>query len=275
MARSARRRSRALPAHLAAEGLRAAGAVLARNPLLVGGATAFVVALSFVSANAVWYQPHFHDGAFFATRPHPYKAPSPSRPGFAGERETTIRLVRPDRGEAPPAPAAAAQPAAPAGAPPAAAAAAPTPDATVKLVQSLLAKLGLYQGPVDGLTGPATRSAIAGYRAKIGLTPGGDIDAALLAELAAQPSTAAVGPLPLPVPRPAAGQQTASAADPLVAKIQAGLKAFGNDGIEVDGVMGERTRSAIREFQSLFGLPLTGEPDKALYAKMKEVGLTD
>jgi len=269
MARSARRRSRALPAQLAAEGLRAAAAVLARNPLLVGGATAFVVALSFVSANALWYQPHFHDGAFFATRQHPYKAPSPSRPGFAGERETTIRLVRPDPGTAPPGPAAAAPPAAVADA------AAPKPDATVKLVQSLLAKLGLYQGPVDGLTGPATRGAIAGYRAKIGLTPRGDIDAALLAELAAQPSTAAVGPLPLPVPRPAAGQQTASAADPLVAKIQAGLKAFGNDGIEVDGVMGERTRSAIREFQSLFGLAPTGEPDKALYAKMKDVGLTD
>ena len=53
--------------------------------------------------------------------------------------------------------------------------------------------------------------------------------------------------------------------DPMVQKIQAGLKAFGNDGMEIDGVIGSKTRSAIREFQSLFGLPVTGEPDaKAL-----------
>ena len=47
----------------------------------------------------------------------------------------------------------------------------------------------------------------------------------------------------------------------MVQKIQAGLKAFGNDGMEIDGVIGAKTRAAIREFQSLFGLPVTGEPD--------------
>jgi peptidoglycan hydrolase-like protein with peptidoglycan-binding domain len=58
-------------------------------------------------------------------------------------------------------------------------------------------------------------------------------------------------------------------------KIQAGLKAFGNDKIEIDGVMGNRTRAAIREFQSLFGLPVTGEPSEEVYAKMREIGLTN
>ena len=42
--------------------------LIARNPTLVGGTTAFLVALSFVSSNALWYQPHAHSGAFFATR---------------------------------------------------------------------------------------------------------------------------------------------------------------------------------------------------------------
>ncbi len=63
--------------------------------------------------------------------------------------------------------------------------------------------------------------------------------------------------------------------DPMVQKIQAGLKAFGNDGMEIDGVIGAKTRAAIREFQSLFGLPVTGEPDQKLYAKMREIGLTN
>ena len=51
-----------------AEAFAAVGGTLARNPVLVGGTTAFIVALSYVSANAIWYQPHFHSGAFFATR---------------------------------------------------------------------------------------------------------------------------------------------------------------------------------------------------------------
>lgn len=43
----------------------------------------------------------------------------------------------------------------------------------------------------------------------------------------------------------------------------------------MDGVIGARTKSAIREFQSLFGLPETGEPDEVVYAKMREIGLTN
>ncbi|KAB2853667.1 MAG: peptidoglycan-binding protein, partial [Bauldia sp.] len=67
----------------------------------------------------------------------------------------------------------------------------------------------------------------------------------------------------------------AQGADARLVKIQAGLKAFGNDDIKLDGVIGARTKSAIKEFQSLFGLPQTGEPDEVVYAKMREIGLTD
>ena len=63
--------------------------------------------------------------------------------------------------------------------------------------------------------------------------------------------------------------------DERIAKVQAGLKEFGNDAIEIDGVMGARTEAAIREFQSLFGLAETGEADQAVYAKMKEIGLVE
>ena len=51
-----------------------------RNPALAGGATAFLVALSFVSANALWYQPYAHSGAFFATRDFSRAGPLRSRP---------------------------------------------------------------------------------------------------------------------------------------------------------------------------------------------------
>jgi len=61
----------------------------------------------------------------------------------------------------------------------------------------------------------------------------------------------------------------------VVKRVQAGLRAFGHDGIQVDGVMGKNTQDAIREFQSLFGLKVTGEADQGLLAKMQEIGLAE
>ena len=47
----------------------AAGDIVARNPVVAGGSTAFLVTLGFVASNAIWYQPQAHDGVFFKTRP--------------------------------------------------------------------------------------------------------------------------------------------------------------------------------------------------------------
>jgi peptidoglycan hydrolase-like protein with peptidoglycan-binding domain len=258
-----------------AEAFAALGGTLARNPVLVGGTTAFIVALSYVSANAIWYQPHFHSGAFFATRDNNYVGPPDP-----AMRETTIRIERP--GEARPA---------------------PKPDPVVEKVQAVLKSMNLYEGEVDGLNGPNTRSAIAAYRKTIGLAVSGEIDEALLEQLGAGETTAGITPEQPAAPEPDAARMAAepavveepapiaplperpqtvsarseepAAGDPIVKKIQAGLKAFGNDSMEIDGVIGSRTKSAIREFQSLFGLPVTGEPSEELYAKMREIGLVE
>jgi hypothetical protein len=112
------------------DGVSAVLGLIARNPTLVGGSTAFLVALSFVSANALWYQPHAHSGAFFATRDF-------LRPGAATlPDETTILIERP------------AQPRQVVG------------DPMVKNVQATLKELSFYGGEVDGLFGPNTRLAI-------------------------------------------------------------------------------------------------------------------
>ena len=109
----------------------------------------------------------------------------------------------------------------------------------------------------------------------------GGIDDALLEQLGAAPTTASV-PHPTPRdridPRPPASANTAAPApqaDARIVKIQAGLKAFGNDGIKLDGMVGAQTKAAIKEFQALFGLPETGEPDEVVYTKMREIGLTN
>lgn len=241
------------------DGAVAVGEVISRNPVLVGGSTAFLVTLFYVSANALWYQPFPHTGAFFATR---------SIENFprtiSDEPETTINIVR----QAP------AQPAV-------------RPDPVVQEVQGILKDLNFYGGTVDGVTGPATRKAIQAYQLKVGLPASGEIDGALLDQLGARQTTSAIphpaprpaggaaAPAPAPVPIPVSAPANAGAPDARIVKIQAGLKAFGNDDMQLDGRVGARTKAAIKEFQALFGLPQTGEPDEAVYVKMREIGLTN
>lgn len=58
----------------------------------------------------------------------------------------------------------------------------------------------------------------------------------------------------------------------LIARVQIGLINFGETGITVDGVMGERTSAAIRAFQQRYGLAVTGAPDLAVIRKMEQIG---
>ena len=191
-----------------------------RNPRALGGGTAFLVALSFVSANAIWYQPHRHLGAFFATRPV----------ADAGLPATGVEV------------------------------AGPAADPTIRRAQSALKTLGVYAGPLDGIDGPATRRAIAVFQTDNGLVVSGELDEAAIAALVDQTTTTQTIPartIPaqaIPASRPIASVSVAEiqpavavAGAERVKRVQAGLKAFGNEAIVVDGIMGARTQGAIRE----------------------------
>jgi peptidoglycan hydrolase-like protein with peptidoglycan-binding domain len=271
------------------------GAFLAKHRFAVGGTTAFAVAFAYVAANAIWYQPHPHGGAFFATRPSPVAVAPTADAGETNVADSNVETIIKLEREAPveerlaalETPPVTPQPRVdPAQVPiPAPSSTTETPstlagngDAVVQDVQRILAELNLYDGKVDGLTGPQTRGAIENYRRIVGLTVSADIDDQLLRQLGATPRAESSSP-PLPQGSPGTDMietsSSGAAADPMIMKIQAGLKAFGNEGIDIDGVVGSRTKSAIVEFQSLFGLPETGQPDEALYAKMREIGLTN
>jgi peptidoglycan hydrolase-like protein with peptidoglycan-binding domain len=266
--------------------IHAAGDAIARNPLVVGGCTAFLVTLSYVSANALWYQPHFHEGAFFSTRQsmhhqslthqhvHPKATiPHAARPGpAASSGPARVPQSSPPQGQA-------------ASTPPQQAS---QQNAATLAVQAALTELKYYDGPIDGLMGPQTRKAVADFQKASHLDVSGNIDAALLDKLnlsgpkpVATNSPGASTP-PQPQPRPVVDasltqsvpQESADETKRNI-RIQAGLKAFGNNDMKLDGVIGPRTKAAIKEFQSLFGLPVTGEPDDRLLAKMREVGLTN
>lgn len=257
-----------------------------RQRLVAGGLTAFAVAFSYVGANAMWYQPHQHMSAFFETRIITKGAVAAEE---TSDGPTTIVRIEEE-------PATDAVPTA--GIPeadiPALPATAPAPgvepafadeeeiagrDEAVEQVQRVLADLGIYAGGIDGLTGPQTRGAIEAYRAKTGLAGGGEIDDALLRNLGLAPEgeqrmAAAPSNVQSDAVMPAA-MPSEPDADPRIMRIQAGLKAFGNDAIEIDGDVGPETRAALTEFQSLFGLAVTGKPDEATEKKMREIGLTN
>ena len=255
---------------------RATGTVVLRNPLTVGGGTAFLVALFFVSANALWYQPHAHTGAFFMTR----QMQSYQPPRLSPTHSIRVPQPAPDRYRSVSADnqgnSASSAPAAKIG------------DPTVMKVQTVLSELDLYTGSIDGLTGPQTKKAVEDYQRIVGLDASGIIDDGLLRQLGTKPAAEPELPQPSVAPRRSksdvkvapdtrSGATTdskpAAKINQAVARVQAGLKAFGNDHIEIDGLIGEQTRGAIREFQTLFGLTVSGEADKELVAKMQEIGL--
>ena len=231
--------------------LLASGAAISRNPVIVGGSTAFMVALFYVSANAIWYQPGMHEGALFATRPQ-----SIDHRAVAPESGTTILIEREQREPA----------------------RIVLADPVVERVQDMLSRLNLYEGAVDGIAGPQTLASVRKFQELAGLEQTGQINDLLIAALERRSSLQPPDAAPVPARRAEASDSnptTASIGDERVRRVQAGLRAFGNDGIVIDGVSGPATKAAIREFQSLFGLTETGEIDDRLLAKMRETGLTN
>jgi N-acetylmuramidase/Putative peptidoglycan binding domain len=67
------------------------------------------------------------------------------------------------------------------------------PDVTLRSIQVALWYVGFDPGPVDGVPGKITRSAVLGYQEKVGLPATGECDAATQAKLFAEAFPAAIG----------------------------------------------------------------------------------
>ncbi len=283
---------------LATRGLVFAGRLASRNPGLFGGSAAFVVAFSFVAANAMWYQPGAHPSPLLRTRlpfTHPQTTSLDEEPAGASPRKvTTFVIQREDETAAAkidePKPESAAQ-VQPVAAPAAG-------SVLVMSVQKELARRGLYDGPADGKTGPKTAAAILRFEKQAGRPETGAASETLLAALQKEPATEKTRTAARPAERPyenvkggkgeldpvAAAIRNAEvdpqfipkvdipASSELVMNIQKGLSNLAYSDVSIDGVAGEQTRSAIRHFEKHYRLPETGQPSDKVLKKMKEIG---
>ena len=226
-----------------------AGAFVSDNPALVGGTTAFAVAMFFFASNALWYQPNAHRDAFFSTRPlDAYKAPvlPQTHSKLGAGKEDVFKIVKDSE---------------------------PQADPVVRDIQSALRQMAMYDGSVDGVAGPKTLAAIREFQKRAGLEPNGEAGAPLLDAI----RTASIPAPKLKVVKAKPETQTplaseSNAASPDVAKIQTALKRLGYEGVEPDGIAGSKTREAVRAFQTKLKMTVTGEPDAALLGIMLKQG---
>jgi len=163
----------------------------------------------------------------------------------------------------------------------------------VRDVQQALKELGLYTGKVDGISGEGTRSAIITFQKQGTRLPDGEVSYTLLADIRSAVETAKavasnantqtrvnlikIEPIVVPAALSVEPNPTnAPAKGVLISVVQQSLKHhFGMEDIVIDGLMGEQTRAALRQFQSHAGIDETGELDASTQQKLRDYGLID
>jgi peptidoglycan hydrolase-like protein with peptidoglycan-binding domain len=175
-------------------------------------------------------------------------------------------------------------------------------DQQVRVIQQALVELKLLRDKPDGAVGPMTRNAIRAFERILAMRETGDptrdVFAALQEALkrrdagskgeAAKPEASSTEAAKTEdakaegakveaakdadgsTPKDDAGAWPASSADQVKA-VQALLLQVNFSREAPDGVLGPATRTAIREYERLLGLPQTGEPSKSVFDSLKEV----
>ena len=141
-------------------------------------------------------------------------------------------------------------------------------SADVELIQKTLKDQGFYGSTVDGVTGPATQSAIRAYAKENGIAGKADLQQAVLEHIQYTRQLRDAIKITTPPEDDGISQKT-------VQLIQTGLSELGYDPGPVDGKVGQKTQDAIRDFQRDRALVPTGEPSSEILTELRKVtGLT-
>ena len=132
----------------------------------------------------------------------------------------------------------------------------------VKRLQKALSEHGFDSGPVDGAIGKRTRSAVRNYQTSAGLEPDGRLTVSLLSQLeGAEAQSEKNGPH-LRFVRPASQRE-------LARRAQVRLNSLGYDAGAPDGLPGQKTASAITDFQRRARLRADGRLTEALLQRLE------
>ncbi|WP_375618392.1 MULTISPECIES: peptidoglycan-binding domain-containing protein [unclassified Bartonella] len=139
--------------------------------------------------------------------------------------------------------------------------------------QKELAKLGLYDGPLDGLEGPKTRRAITLWKQQTAQrmqknvlsNPAADEIAILIKQSEIETNnTKNMTHLKEAILEPSVED---------IIQVQKALHIFGNEEVIVTGIEDQKTIEALKQFQKIFDLPVTGKINHTILMKMREIGL--
>ncbi|WP_026500272.1 peptidoglycan-binding domain-containing protein [Bartonella grahamii] len=149
----------------------------------------------------------------------------------------------------------------------------PPQSASILEKQKELAKLGLYDGPLDGLEGPKTRRAITLWKQQTAQrmqknalsNPATDEIAILIKQSEIETkNTKNMTHLKEAISEPAVED---------IIQVQKALHIFGNEEVIVTGIEDQKTIEALKQFQKMFDLPVTGKINHTILMKMREIGL--
>lgn len=217
-----------------------AGHVARDNPVAVGGTIVMALTGTLIIANAMTFQDGRHPAPFFVTRE---RADLPTT-------ENTDTVM-------------------------------PQPISPLVLdIQLGLRKLGLYEGSLDGLMGPATERAIRQFQRMQGRPETGEASDELLALMTLMGGRRAEASLPVPRGKPHEGegyiasfqqQEPEVPADMRLVRIQTLLSDLGYGPLVADGKLGHQTTAAIRRFELDRDLPMTGEISEQFIKRLEAV----
>ena len=256
--------------------LAAAVSIILANPTAAGGTVIFTTGFAFIASNAIYGQAENHPSPIYQ---------APEKTARRGNTENPVKPVRVEKAPVATTHRVLTQRISLKNIPiPTANPARQVPvsshSSLVRDVQSALAAVGLYEGKIDGIFGSGTRQAIIGFQERAGILPTGEASYDLLSGIR---SAGAVAQLQQEVSsETVSAVQTDSIRQPkllvfdteTVARIQTGLRDnFAEDGISVDGLLGNQTKSAIRRFQERFKLEASGELNEETMQKLVSVGI--
>jgi peptidoglycan hydrolase-like protein with peptidoglycan-binding domain len=206
---------------------------LGRNPIDAIGLFVLLIAAGSILINALYRQPGPHPAPIFSIKPRPV-ASEPAGgvvPAMPHARPESIVTTKPE------------------------AAARPRAD-IITDIQRELSRRGLYDGPVDGMVGPKTDSAIRDFETSTKLKVTGEPSEEVLRAIMRAPlKTEAAAPRsarPDPIAELIAPPQR-------VIAVQRALNDYGYGPVKITGSFGAETVSAIQKFERDRKLPVTGQ----------------